>query len=149
MEDAVDAAADLASARIRALAGCGVGRVAVIEDVTGAGVSEDALVESHRPLLNAAAHLRVELVLVANGPDAAEPLGYEQWVSGRGCSPGLGFLPREACVSELGLRHCRARGMTLTDSDETVTAPLEDRVSPHLVRMAAGMLARSGPEATL
>ena len=149
MEDAVDAAADLASARIRALAGCGVGRVAVIEDVTGAGVSEDALVESHRPLLNAAAHLRVELVLVANGPDAAEPLGYEQWVSGRGCSPGLGFLPREAFVSELGLRHFRARGMTLTDSDETVTAPLEDRVSPHLVRMAAGMLARSGPEATL
>ena len=66
-----------------------------------------------------------------------------------GCSPGLGFLPREAFVSELGLRHFRARGMTLTDSDETVTAPLEDRVSPHLVRMAAGMLARSGPEATL
>ena len=119
-----------------------------MEDVTGAGVSEEALVESHRPLLNAATHLRVDLVLVASGLDAAEPLGYEQWVSGRGCSPGLGFLPREAFVSELGLRHVLARGMTLPGSDEMITAPLEGRVSPHLVRLAAGMLA-GGPEATL
>ena len=148
LQDRLDDASDSAVERIRALGSSGVTRAAVVEDVTGAGVSEEALVESHRPLLNAAAHLRVELVLVASGLDAAEPLGYEQWVSRRGCSPGLGFLPREAFVSELGLRHVLARGMTLPDNDEMVTAPLEDRVSPHLVRLAAGMLARSGPEAT-
>ena len=147
-QDRLDDASDSAVERIRALNACGVSRAAVVEDVTGAGVSEEALVESHRPLLNAAAHLRVELVLVAGGLDAAEPLGYAQWVSSRRCSPGLGFLPREAFVSELGLRHFVARGMTLPGRDEMITAPLENRVSPHLVRLAAGMLAGSGPEET-
>ena len=149
LQDRLDDASDSAVDGIRALSSCGVSRAAVVEDVAGAGVSEDALAESHRPLLNAAAHLRVELVLVASGLDAAEPLGYERWVSPRGCSPGLGFLPREAFVSELGLRHLIARSMTLPGRDEMITAPLEDRVSPHLVRLAAGRLAGPGPEATL
>lgn len=106
--------------------------------VSWAGV--DAAAECHRPLLNAAAHLRIDLVLVASGLDDVASLGYDRWVSDQGCSPGLGFLPADAFDSatalERGLDRFRAG-----DPSEAITAPLDAGVSPDLVRHASRALA--------
>lgn len=137
LDDASDAAVD----RLRALGACGVRRAAVVEHATTAPRGdEDAAAEAHRPLLNAAAHLRIDLVLVASGLYDVASLGYEDWASGRGCSPGLGFLPSEAFDSaaalERGLDRIRAAG----DPSEAITAPLGAGVSPQLVRHASRVL---------
>ena len=146
--EAVDAAADVAADRLRALAGCGVELVAVVEPgVPELNVDPALAAELHGPLVNAAAHLRLGLVLVATGTIPAEALGYGCWVSSRGCSPGLGFLPGSVLRAEPDLRRFLARAMDRPDDGEVVTAPLEDRVSPDLVRLAAATLAGPAPGA--
>ena len=139
--EAIDAAADLAADRLRTLARCGVEEVAVVE--TGAVelyVDPAVAAESHDPLVKVAAHLRLGLVLVCTGTTSAEDLGYGRWVSSRGCSPGLGFLPDEALGSHRRLRRVLAGATDGPDDREMITAPLDDRVAPGLVRMAAAML---------
>ena len=141
LDDASDAAVD----RLRALGACGVRRAAVAEHATVPWVDEDAAAEAHRPLLNAAAHLRIDLVLVASGLDDVASLGYEHWASGRGCSPGLGFLPAEAFNSAAALERELDRIRAVGDPGEAITEPLEAGVSPQLVRHASRVL--SGEDA--
>ncbi|MXY10331.1 MAG: hypothetical protein F4Z00_00535 [Acidimicrobiaceae bacterium] len=141
VQDLLDDASDAAVDRLRALGACGVRRAAVMEDATISWAGEDAAAEAHRPLLNAAAHLRIDLVLVAGGPEVVASLGYDRWVSGRGCSLGLGYLPAEAFDSaaalERGLDRTRAAG----DPGEVITPPLDAGVAPELVRHASRVLA--------
>ena len=148
--EAIDAAADVAADRLRALAGCGVERVAVVE--TGAPelyVDSALAAELHVPLVNTAKHLRIELVLVSTGTTAADALDYGCWVSSGGCSPGLGFLPDAAFHAEGNLRRCLAQATDLPGEGELVTAPLDERVSPDLVRMTAATLAAASAGALL
>ncbi len=137
LDDASDAAVD----RLRALGACGVRRLAVVEDATAPWAGADTAAEAHRPVLNAAAHLRIDLVLVASGPDDVVSLAYDRWASGRGCSPGLGYLPAEAFHSaaalERGLDRVRAAG----DPGEVITPPLDAGVAHELVRHASRALA--------
>ena len=135
LDDASDAAVD----RIRALAACGVRRVAVVEDATASWASEDAAAEAHRPLLNAAAHLRIDLALVASGLDDVASLGYDCWASGQGCSPGLGYLPADAFDSAAALEGWLDR---IRAAGEVITAPLEANVAPDVVRHASRALAQ-------
>ena len=138
LDDASDAAVD----RIRALSVRGVRRVTVVEDAAAASwVSDDAVVESHRPLLNAAAHLRIDRVLVASGLDDGASLGYDRWASARGCSPGLGFLPADAFDSAAALERFLDRIRACGDPGEVITPPLDAGVSPELVRHASRALA--------
>ena len=103
--------------------------------------SDDASAEYHRPLLNAAAHLRIDLVLVASDLDDGASLGYEGWVSGRGCSPGLGFLPAEAFDSAAMLDYWLDRIGAVDDPGEVIAAPLDAGVSVDAVRQASRALA--------
>lgn len=144
--EAIDAAADVAADRLRTLAGCGVETVAVVEaGASEAYVDHAVAAEFHGPLVKAAAHLRLGLVLVCTGTTPAEELGYGRWVSSGGSSPGLGFVPDEAFGSQRRLRRVLARAADGSDDCEMVTAPLDDRVEPDLVRMAAAMLDGSAP----
>lgn len=143
VQELLDDASDTAVDRIRALSACGVLRVAIVEDATTAWAGDDAAADAHRPLLNAAAHLRMELVLVASGLEKVTSLGYEDWASDRGCSPGLGFLPAEAFDSAAALEHWLDRFQTLGDVEEVITAPLDPDVAPDLVRYASRALARA------
>lgn len=138
LDDASDAAVD----RLRALGACGVGRAAVVEHATAPWPGDEAAAESHRPLLNAAAHLRIDLVLVASGLDDVASLGYKDWASGRGCSPGLGFLSAEAFDSVAALERRLDRIRTAGDPGEVITAPLEANVAPDVVRHASRALAQ-------
>ena len=140
VQDRLDDASDSAVDRIRALSTCGVPRVAVVEDTAGPLLCDDAALESHRPLLNAAAHLRMELVLVASDTDVAASFGYNYFASSRGRSPGLAFLPREAFHSLSDLQQCLDRHRDAAGADEVITAPLDDRVSPDLLRHASRVL---------
>lgn len=142
VQDRLDDASDDAVDMIRALGARGVRRVAVVEDANSPRGSDDAVAESHRPLLNAAAHLRIDLVLVADGLDDATSLGYDCWVSGRGCSPGLGFLPAEGFDSAAALERWLGRTRAAGDLREVITAPLDVGVSPDLVRQASHVLAQ-------
>ena len=142
VEELLDDASDAAVDRIRALSACGVRRVAVVEDAAVSWTSDDASAEYHRPLLNAAAHLRIDLVLVASDLDDGASLGYEGWVSGRGCSPGLGFLPAEAFDSAAMLDHWLDRIGAVDDPGEVLTAPLDAGVSVDAVRQASRALAQ-------
>ena len=145
VQELLDDASDTAVDRLRSLGACGVRRAAVVEPAMEPLVDEDAAAEAHRPLLNAAAHLRIDLVLVASSLDDVASLGYEDSASGLGCSPGLGFLPADAFDSaaalERGLDRIRAAG----NPSEAITAPLDAAVSPDLVRHAARVL--SGEDA--
>ncbi|MDE0657868.1 MAG: hypothetical protein OXH58_14950 [Acidimicrobiaceae bacterium] len=141
LDDASDAAVD----RLRALGASGVRRIAVVEDTIAPPVGDAAAAESHRPLLNAAAHLRIDLVLVASGLDDVASLGYGDWASGRGCSPGLGFLPKEAFESRSQLERCLDRLADGSGTAEVISAPLDHAVSTDLVRHAARVL--SGEDA--
>ena len=136
LDDASDAAVD----SIRALSTCGVRRIAVVEDVIAPPVDHDAAAEAHRPLLNSARHLRVDLVLVASGLDDVASLGYDRWASGRGCSPGLGYLPAEAFDSAAALQRWLDRIRSSDDPSEVFTAPLDAAVAPDLVRQASRAL---------
>ncbi|MXZ54476.1 MAG: hypothetical protein F4Z34_14975 [Acidimicrobiaceae bacterium] len=138
LDDASDAAVD----RIQALAACGVRRVAVVEDATAWWVGQDAAAESHRPLLNAATHLRIDLVLVASGLDDAASLGYDCWASGRGCSPGLGYLPANAFDSAAALERWLDGIRAAGDPGEVITAPLDADVAPDVVRLGSRALAQ-------
>lgn len=141
VQDLLDDASDDAVDRIRALSDCGVGRIAVVEDGGPPAVGDDDAAESHRPVLRAAAHLRIDLVLVAGGLDGVESLGYGQWASDRGCSPGLGFLPAEAFESAAALDHWLDRARAAGDSGEVFTAPLDPGVVPDVVRHGSRALA--------
>lgn len=141
-QDCLDDASDDAVDRIRALSDCGVGRIAIVEDGGPPPVSDDDAAESHRPLLNAAAHLRIDLVLVSSGLDGVESLGYDCWASDRGCSPGLGFLPAEAFDSAAALDHWLDRARPAGDSGEVLTAPLDPGVVPDVVRHGSRALAQ-------
>ena len=139
LDDASDAAAD----RLRALGACGVRRAAVVEAATASWVGEEAAAEAHRPLLNASAHLRLDLVLVASGLDDVASLGYDRWASDQGCSPGHGYLPAEAFDSAAALERELDRLRAAGDPSEVVTAPLDPGVSPDLVRHASRALAKA------
>ena len=146
LEDAVDAASDLASARIRALAECGVERVVVVESAAAGCVPHtDLVAEAHSPLLRTAEHLRIGLVLVACDLDGVESSGYDRWVSDRGCSNGAGILSRAAFNSRPELEQSldRLRAVAEPGPEEVITAPLDGSVSPGLVRHAARGLAQA------
>ncbi|MCE2513083.1 MAG: hypothetical protein J4F50_11160 [Acidimicrobiia bacterium] len=143
--DALDAASDLAAARIHELASCGAERVAVVEQIDGGRWLDATLAaEMHRPILRAADHLRVDLVLVAigQGAGAVPPgtLGYSSWVSPDGCSGGLAFLPSAAAESSEALDRCLDRLGTDSEPGEVITGPLDDSVSPDLLRRASRLL---------
>jgi hypothetical protein len=139
VQDLLDDASDWAADRLRALSACGVRRVVIVEDAVPVPVDDDAI-EAHRPLLNAAGHLRIDLVLVSTGLDAVEPLGYRCWASERSCSPGIGFLPAEEFESVAALDRWLDQSPA-GNPDEVVTAPLAEGVSPDLVRHAARTVA--------
>ena len=136
LDDASDAAVDT----IRALGACGVRRVAVVEGASASWPGGDAAAESHRPLLNAAAHLRMDLVLIATGLEDVESLDYDRWACAGGCSPGLGFLRAEAFDSASTLDHWLDRIRACGDLGEVITPPLDAGVSPELVRHASWVL---------
>ena len=142
VQDRLDDASDGAVDRLRALSACGVHRAAVVEDAIPPSVSHDDAAEAHRPLLNAAAHLRIDLVLVTSGLDDAEFLGYDRWVSDQRCSPGMSFLPAEGFDSAAALERWLGRIRAAGDLGEVITAPLDAGVSPDLVRHAARALAQ-------
>ena len=151
--EAVDAASDLATERIRALASCGVERVAVVEaGAPGPHIDASIAAELHEPLRRAADHLRVDLLLVATGPVAGVPapaeLGYARWVSPEGCADGLGFLPAAALQSQQALSRWARRAPQAAGAVEVVTAPLSPAVSPEQIRSAVALVgdAASGAE---
>lgn len=138
-QERIDAASDSVTASIRALNACGVQEAVVLEGLRWP-ICEDCVIEAHRPLLNAAAHLRLDLLLVADGPLEAASLGYERWVSKHSCSPRLSFLPNEAFDSTHALERCLEGHRAASDADEVITAPLDDRVSLDLLRHASRVL---------
>ena len=168
-DEALDAASDLAAARVRALGACGVGRVAVVE-AEHFGLDLERTAEAHEPILRTAKHLRLDVLLVltpasgAIGDDTSDPdavaaghdlsavgpaegchpgrLGYERWAGLGGCSEGLAFLPAGAFESSAALDRCldEHRG-ELAGADEAVTAPLGPNADPAAVRSAAARLA--------
>ena len=147
--EAVDAASDLAADRIRALAGCGVARVAVVEaGAPGLHVDASIAAELHEPLRRAADHLRVDVLLVATGPITGVPtpakLGYARWVSPEGCADGLGFLPAAALQSEQALFRWARRAPQAAGAAEVVTAPLSPTVSPEQIRSAVSAVGEAG-----
>ena len=141
LQDVVDAASDLASARIRALAVCGVERVVVVESAdAGNRVDAELALEAHRPILRAAQHLRTDLLLVTTASGAAPPssLGYRLWASPNGCADGLAYLPADAfCSAEALARSIGRRRAQLGAAEAVVTAPLGVDVDPDLVRSVA------------
>ena len=141
LQDAVDAASDLASARIRALAACGVERVVVVESADARnGVHAELALEAHRPILRAAQHLRTDVLLVTTASGAAPPasLGYRLWASPNGCADGLAYLPAAAfCSAEALARSIGRRRAQLGAAEAVVTAPLGADVDPDLVRSVA------------
>ena len=145
LEDVVDAASDLASARIRALAGCGVERVVVVESAdAGSSVDAELALEAHRPILRAAQHLRTDVLLVTTASGAAPPasLGYRLWASPNGCVDGLAYLPAAAfCSAEALARSIGPQRAQLGAAEAVVTAPLGADVDPDLVRSAAVLVA--------
>ncbi len=146
--EAIDAASDLAADRIRALAGCGVRRIAVVElGAPDLFVASELAAEFHESMLRAAGHLRVELLLVVPVPIAgvASPaeLGYERWVSNAGCSDGLGFLPQAAFKSTRAVARSLRR---LSAASEVVTGPLGPDVGIEALRSAAALVSKSRGE---
>lgn len=168
-EEGLDAASDLAAARVRVLGACGVGRVAVVE-AEHFGLDPDRTAEAHEPILRTAEHLRLDVLLVlipvsgAIGDDTSAPdavaaghdlsavgpaggchpgwLGYERWASPDGCSEGLAFLPAGVFESSAALNRCLDEHWDeLAEADEAVTAPLGPNADPAVVRSAAARLA--------
>ena len=143
--DAVDAASDLASARIRDLAGCGVKRVVVIESTdSGSFVNDELALEAHRPIVRSADHLRVEVILVSThaATRMAARLAYERWAGPDGCSDGLALLPSAAFASTTAMARCvERRAVQLVSADTVLTADLDADVDPDVVRYAVGLVA--------
>ena len=80
--------------------------------------------------------------MTASGAAPPSSLGYDCWASGRGCSPGLGFLPAEAFDSPAALERWLDRTRPAGGLEEVIAAPLAGSVSPGLVRQAARALAQ-------
>lgn len=137
-EDALDAASDLAAARVGALARCGVERV-IVAEIGISAADLDRMTEAHRLIVRTAAHLRLEALLVMTGTGDAARLGYRGWASPGGCADGLGFLPEAAFDSAAALRHGldRCRRTVSDDAAEVVTAPLGPDTSPEVLRQAS------------
>ena len=150
LQDAVDAASDLATARVGALAASGVTRVAVVEDFGDVSPSDDDLaIEAHQPIIRAAEHLRVDLLLVATGTAIRSPvaLGYRKWASVSGCSEGLRLVPADAFESAEALAlHVETQRAELRGTTEVVTGPLRPDVAPEVVRSAAVLVGEMGRE---
>lgn len=150
LEDAVDAASDLAAARVRALSGCGVERVIVVESAdVGDRVDAELALEAHRPILRAADHLRVEVLLVSTHAvtRAAARLAHERCAGPDGCSDGLAFLPAAAFSSTAAVaRFVDQQQSRLAAADTVLTSPLGAGTDPEVVRYAAGLLAALGRE---
>ena len=154
MEDAVEAASDLACARVRHLAERGIERIAVLEtcaDGPENRAADDLAVEAHRPIVRSAGHLRVEVLLVSTlavSGAAARP-AYERWVGPDRCSDGLAFLPSAAFASTALVARCvDHHGIRLASAETVLTAPLGPDADPGVVRHAAGLLdalRRAGP----
>lgn len=152
LEDAVDAASDLASARVRALVECGVERVVVVESVDARhSVDAELAIEAHRPILRVAQHLRTDVLLVTAASGAVPPpsFGYRLWASADGCADGLAFLPSGAFTSVVAADRCiednRAR---LASANTVLTSTLGVDADPDAVRRAAGVLAALGRESS-
>lgn len=144
-DEALDAASDLAAARVRSLGACGVGRVAVVE-TDRPGFDTDRAAEAHEPILRTAEHLRLDVFLIVTPADTCYParLGYERWASPGGCSAGLAFLPATAFESATALDRCLdGRRTELARAAEAVAGPLGSDADPAAVR-AAARLAESG-----
>lgn len=142
-DEVLDAASDLAAARVRALGACGVGRVAVVE-ADRPGFDLDRVVEAHEPILRTAEHLRLDIFLVVTSADTCNParLGYERWASPGGCSEGLAFLPASVFESAAAVDRCLdERRAELAGAAEAVAAPLGPDADPAAVRAAAARLA--------
>ncbi len=137
-EDALDAASDLAAARVGALAGCGVERL-IVAEIGVSGADLDRMTEAHRLIVRTAAHLRLEALLVMTGAGDAARLGYQGWASPGGCADDLGFLPKAAFDSAAGLRRGldQCRRTVSGDAAEVVTAPLGPHTSPEILREAS------------
>ncbi len=136
--DYLDDATDDVAGQVRQIKNCGVELVAVVEQVSGEGWEPAMIAETHEMVCNVAQHLRLQLILVATSGSGllsdGSRLGYERWVSPRGCSAGLGFLPSAALTSADALRrHLRERSDTC-GADLIVTAPLDDSVSVAALR---------------
>lgn len=69
-DEALDAASDLAAARVRSLGACGVGRVAVVE-TDRTSFDSDRAAEAHEPILRTAEHLRLGIFLVVTSAGGA------------------------------------------------------------------------------
>ena len=141
--DALDAASDLATARVDALVASGVSRIAVVEDIgDDTHLDDDLAAESHEPIIRAAAHLRVDLLLVTGGAGTGSPatLGYRQWASASGCSEGLALVVADVFGSATMLEQFLARYRAAPHLEEIVIAPLDDGVSPALLRHASRIL---------
>ena len=133
----LDDASDLAAARVRALAACGVGRVAVVE-AEHSSLDPDRAAEAHEPILRTAEHLRLDVLLIA----APARLGYERWAGPGECSEGLVFLPPAVFESVAMLDRCLdERRAELAGAAEAITAPLGPGTDPAAVRAAAARLA--------
>ena len=133
----LDDASDLAAARVRALAACGVRRVAVVE-AEHSGLDPDRAAEAHEPILRTAEHLRLDVLLVAS----PARLGYERWAGPGGCSEGLAFLPSAVFESPVALnRGLDERRAELAGAAEAVTVLLGPGTDPAAVRAAAARLA--------
>ena len=147
--EAIDAASDLAAGRIRALAGCGVQRIAVVElGAPDLFLDTELAAEFHEAVIRAADHLRVGLLLIAPDPIAgvASPgeFGYERWVSSDGCSEGLGFLAQSAFKSTGAVARSVRRMSAVA---EVVTGPLGPDVGAETLRSAAALVAETRPAA--
>lgn len=166
-DEVLDAASDLAAARVRSLRACGVGRVAVVE-TDRSGFDIDLVAEAHEPILRTAEHLRLDIFLVVTPaagaaawtPNAAalvadatagDPsaigqvlgchpagLGYKRWASPGGCSEGLAFLPAGIFESPAAAsRGLDGRRAELAGAAEVVAGPLGSDADPAAVRAAA------------
>jgi len=172
--EALDDASDLAAARVRALAACGIERVAVVE-TEHFGLDTDRVAEAHEPILRTAEHLRLDVLLIVaptsdatgDGTGAAaagavdrdpsadgrvagcDPaqLGYKHWAAPDGCSEGLAFLSAGVFESTAALnRGLEERRAELAGAAEAVTAPLGPDADPAAVRAAAARLAENRPD---
>lgn len=172
--EALDDASDLAAARVRALAACGIERVAVVE-TEHFGLDTDRVAEAHEPILRTAEHLRLDVLLIVAptsgatgygtgaaaagavdrdssadgrvaGCDPAQ-LGYKHWAAPDGCSEGLAFLSAGVFESTAALnRGLEERRAELAGAAEAVTAPLGPDADPAAVRAAAARLAENRPD---
>ena len=141
--EALETASDLAAARIRALAASGVRRVVLVE--AGAALlalGAELMTELHQPLVRAARHLGVDMLLVTTGRVTVPPaeLGYIRWASSDGCSDAMAFLP-EAAFESTETTTRWVNWLTATAAAvEVVTEPLGRHTDPDVLRGASALM---------